>query len=76
MNLNEECGMKSAFSEYQGMEGTMVTRSSLTVTKLSCNATCIVVKAMAKPNQRSTVILEAARGRSGRGVCLSRVDRG
>jgi len=47
------------FSMSQGMEGTTITRNSLTVTKFPHNVTCRIVRAMVKPNQRNTVILEA-----------------
>ena len=45
-------------SKCQGMEGSIITRSSLVVTKLPCNVTCRVVKATVKPNQKNTVILK------------------
>ena len=47
-------------SKSQGMEGTIITRSTLAITKLPCNTTCGVVRAMAKPNQRNTVVFEDA----------------
>jgi len=47
-------------SKYQGMEGTIITRSSLTVIKLPCNAACRVVEATTKPNQGNIVILKVA----------------
>ena len=46
-------------SKFQGIEGTIITKSPLTVTKLPCNATCRVVRATAMPNQRNIVILKA-----------------
>ena len=39
------------------MEGTIITRSSLTVIKLPYNAARRVVEATIKPNQRNTIIL-------------------
>ena len=45
-------------SKCQGMEGTIITRSSLTVAKLPCNVTCRVVGATTKPNRRNIVILK------------------
>ena len=41
------------------MEGTIITRSSLTVTKLPYNTTCRVEIAMTELNQRNIVILKA-----------------
>lgn len=50
---------QNPLSKYQGVDGTIITRSSLTVTKLPCNTTCRIVRATAVPNQRNTIILEA-----------------
>ena len=41
------------------MEGTIITKSPLTVTKLPYNVACRVVRAIVKRNQRNTVILKA-----------------
>ena len=46
------------FSKCQGMEGTIITRSSLMVTKLPYNMTCRVVRAMTEPNQRTQLSLK------------------
>ena len=46
-------------SKCRGMEGTIITKGSLTITKLSHNVTCRVVRVMEKPNQRNIVILQA-----------------
>ena len=48
------------FNEYQGMESTIITRSSLAIINFPCNARGRVVRGIAKPNQRHTVILKAA----------------
>ena len=46
-------------SELQGMERTIITRSSLMVTKFSGNVTCGIVRAIVKSHQRNIVVLEA-----------------
>ena len=45
-------------NKFQGMEGTIITRSSLMVTKLPYNMTCRVVRAMTEPNQRTQLSLK------------------
>jgi len=50
---------QSPISKLQGMESAIIIRSPLVVTKLSSNATCGVVRAIAKSHQRNIVVLKA-----------------
>ena len=47
-------------SKSQCMERTIITRSSLAITKLPYNATGRVVRTTVKPNQGDTIILKTA----------------
>ena len=50
---------QSPISELQGMKRAIIIRSPLAITKLSGNATCGVVRAIAKSHQRNTIVLKA-----------------
>ena len=49
---------QDSFSECKVMEGTITIRNPLMITKLRCNMTCGIVRAMMKPNQRNRVLLK------------------